>query len=68
MLVVLIILGVISSIAYPMLFMNEKITSREIKESAKRNDIRSIESFLKDDLRNCSNFNLGQPEDGYCIG
>ena len=65
MLVVLIILGVISSIAYPMLFMNEKITNREIKESAKRNDIRSIESFLKDDLRNCSSFNSGEPEDGY---
>lgn len=65
MMVVIIILGVISSIAYPMLFMNQKITTQQIKESAKRNDIRSIESFLKDDLRNCSDFVQGQPEDEF---
>ncbi len=65
MMVVIIILGVISSIAYPMLFMNQKITIQQIKESAKRNDIRSIESFLKDDLRNCSDFVQGQPEDEF---
>ncbi|MDD3386838.1 MAG: hypothetical protein PHX92_02855 [Candidatus Pacebacteria bacterium] len=45
--------------------MNQKITTQQIKESAKRNDIRSIESFLKDDLRNCSDFVQGQPEDEF---
>lgn len=65
MMVVIIILGVISSIAYPMLFMNQKITTQQIKESAKRNDIRSIESFLKDDLRNCKNVVESGPPETY---
>jgi type II secretory pathway pseudopilin PulG len=65
MMVVIIILGVISSIAYPMLFMNQKITTQQIKESAKRNDIRSLESFLKDDLRNCKNVVESGPPETY---
>lgn len=48
-----------------MLFMNQKITTQQIKESAKRNDIRNIESFLKDDLRNCKNVVESGPPETY---
>ena len=56
MITVVIILGIISAVAYPMIFMNERILNRQIKESATRNDIRGLENFLKEDLRNCQNF------------
>ena len=52
MITVVIILGIISAVAYPMIFMNERILNRQIKESATRNDVRGLENFLKDDLRN----------------
>ena len=51
MITVVAILGIIAAVAYPMIFMNERILNRQIKESATRNDVRGLENFLKDDLR-----------------
>lgn len=65
MLIVLMILGIIASVAYPMIFMNEKITTNQIDESAKRNDIRALENFLKEDLRNSKTYSPGGSEDDY---
>lgn len=58
MITVVIILGIISAVAYPMIFMNERILNRQIKESATRNDVRGLENFLKDDLRNSKNVGI----------
>lgn len=65
MLIVIVILGIIGSVAYPMIFMNEKITTGQIDESAKRNEIRALENFLKEDLRNSKTYSPGGSEDDY---
>lgn len=62
MITVLVILGIISAVAYPMIFMNERILNRQIKESAIRNDVRGLESFLKEDLHNCQAFEFEEDE------
>lgn len=64
MLIVILIIGIIGAVAYPILFLNNKLVTDELDESLERNEVRAIANFLKEDIRESYDIvdeDLGEP-------